>query len=79
MVNFWPTTANDIVGLIVMCITAFGSMFGGFGFLLNKYVTKPLKEMRADLNETNAAHSQQLYEHEIRLIKMEGKVFTDED
>lgn len=78
MGSFMPTNLQDWLTLASTFVGLFGSLFGGFGYLLNKYVTKPLKEMRADMKEINKSHGEQLHDHEIRLIKVEGKVFTDE-
>lgn len=78
MDNFMPTNLQGWVTLVSSLVGILGSLFGGFGYLLNKYVTQPLKEMRADMKEINAAHGKTLQDHEIRLVKVEGKVFTSE-
>lgn len=79
MDSFWPTTATDWLGLIIACFSVFGSTFGALGYLLNKYVTKPINDMRADMREMRLSHSEQLNQHETRLTIVERTVFKNED
>lgn len=79
MENFWPTTATGWLALTSACVGLGGTFFGGFGFLLNKYVTQPLKEMRDEMREMRTSHSAQLNQHETRLTIVEKVVFKNED
>lgn len=79
MNSFWPTNANGWLILITACLGLGGTLFGGFGFLLNKYVTQPLKEMRDEMREMRTSHSAQLSQHETRLTIVERTVFKNEN
>lgn len=71
MENFWPTTANSWLTFIFAISTLFGSTFGAFGYLLNKYVTKPINDMRDEMREMRTSHSERLAQHDLRISVLE--------